>query len=42
MRGWLRSGPSGGTFVRFPDRREVVELFELEEILEGVARRLLA
>lgn len=31
-----------GTFVRSPSRREVVELFELKEMLEGMAARLLA
>lgn len=31
-----------GTFVRRPSRREVVELFQLKEMLEGLGARLLA
>ncbi|MHA6804538.1 GntR family transcriptional regulator [Salinifilum ghardaiensis] len=34
--------PRVGTFVRIPTRREIVELFELKEVLEGMAARLLA
>lgn len=34
--------PRVGTFVREPSRREIVELFELKEALEGMAARLLA
>ncbi|WP_307851172.1 GntR family transcriptional regulator [Nocardiopsis sp. MG754419] len=31
-----------GTFVRRPSRREVVELFQIKEMLEGLGARLLA
>lgn len=31
-----------GTFVRQPSRREVVELFQIKEMLEGLGARLLA
>ena len=31
-----------GTFVTTPSRREIVELFEMKELLEGAAVRLLA
>jgi DNA-binding GntR family transcriptional regulator len=34
--------PRVGTFVSQPSRRDVVELFQLKEILEGLAARLLA
>lgn len=34
--------PKVGTFVREPTRREVIELFELKESLEGLAASLLA
>lgn len=34
--------PRVGTFVRTPTRREINELFQLKELLEGAAARLLA
>lgn len=34
--------PRVGTFVTAPSRREIVELFEMKELLEGAAARLLA
>ena len=34
--------PKVGTFVRRMTRREIVEMFELKEILEGMAARLMA
>ena len=34
--------PRVGTFVTTPSRREVAELFEMKELLEGAAARLLA
>ncbi|WP_141287057.1 GntR family transcriptional regulator, partial [Pseudonocardia saturnea] len=42
IEGLVEIRPRVGTFVRSPDRREVVELFELKEMLEGVGARLLA
>ncbi len=40
--GLIEIRPRVGTFVRSPSRREIVELFELKEMLEGMAARLLA
>lgn len=40
--GLVEIRPRVGTFVTAPTRLEVVELFELKEILEGAAARLLA
>jgi DNA-binding GntR family transcriptional regulator len=34
--------PRVGTFVTVPTRREITELFEMKELLEGAAARLLA
>lgn len=34
--------PRVGTFVREPSRRELVELFEIKQVLEGLAARLIA
>lgn len=34
--------PRVGTFVTTPSRREITELFELKELIEGAAARLLA
>lgn len=42
VEGLVEIRPRVGTFVRQPSRREVVELFEIKEILEGLAARLLA
>ncbi|QWF82979.1 GntR family transcriptional regulator [Amycolatopsis sp. CA-230715] len=42
IEGLVEIRPRVGTFVRAPSRREVVELFELKEMLEGMAARLLA
>lgn len=40
--GLVEIRPRVGTFVRQPTRREIVELFELKESLEGLAAGLLA
>jgi DNA-binding GntR family transcriptional regulator len=40
--GLVEIRPRVGTFVTAPTRLEVIELFELKEILEGAAARLLA
>ncbi|UAL31440.1 GntR family transcriptional regulator [Nocardioides rotundus] len=40
--GLVRIRPRVGTFVTTPSRREIVELFEMKELLEGAAARLLA
>lgn len=42
IEGLIEVRPRVGTFVRSPSRGEVVELFELKEMLEGMAARLLA
>ncbi|MEU1185905.1 GntR family transcriptional regulator [Streptomyces sp. NPDC005820] len=34
--------PRVGTFVTVPSRREITELFEMKELMEGAAARLLA
>ena len=40
--GLVEIRPKVGTFVRVPTRREIVELFQLKESLEGLAANLLA
>lgn len=40
--GLVEIRPRVGTFVTSPSRREITELFEMKEILEGAAARLLA
>ena len=40
--GLVEIRPRVGTFVRMPTRREIVELFQLKESLEGLAAGLLA
>lgn len=40
--GLVEIRPKVGTFVRTPTRREIVELFQLKESLEGLAAGLLA
>lgn len=40
--GLVEIRPRVGTFVTSPSRREIVELFEMKELLEGAAARLLA
>ena len=40
--GLVEIRPKVGTFVREPSRREIVELFQLKESLEGLAASLLA
>jgi len=40
--GLIEIRPRVGTFVTTPSRREIVELFEMKELLEGAAARLLA
>jgi DNA-binding GntR family transcriptional regulator len=40
--GLVEIRPRVGTFVTIPSRREIIELFEMKEILEGAAARLLA
>ena len=42
IEGLVEIRPKVGTFVRQASRREIVELFELKEVLEGMAARLLA
>jgi DNA-binding GntR family transcriptional regulator len=42
VEGLVEIRPRVGTFVTEPSRREVVELFEVKEVLEGLAARLLA
>ncbi|WP_141287138.1 GntR family transcriptional regulator, partial [Pseudonocardia saturnea] len=42
IEGLVEIRPRVGTFVRVPTRRELVELFELKEMLEGMGARLLA
>ncbi|MFP5021846.1 GntR family transcriptional regulator [Pseudonocardia phyllosphaerae] len=42
IEGLIEVRPRVGSFVRAPTRREVVELFELKEMLEGMGARLLA
>src|SRR5919106_225467 len=42
IEGLIEVRPRVGTFVRSPSRREIIELFELKEMLEGMAARLLA
>lgn len=40
--GLVEIRPRVGTFVTSPSRREIIELFEIKELLEGAAARLLA
>jgi DNA-binding GntR family transcriptional regulator len=40
--GLVHIRPRVGTFVTAPSRREIIELFELKELLEGAAARLVA
>ncbi|NJC63053.1 GntR family transcriptional regulator [Planosporangium flavigriseum] len=40
--GLVEIRPRVGTFIREPSNREVVELFDVKEMLEGLAARLLA
>jgi DNA-binding GntR family transcriptional regulator len=40
--GLVEIRPRVGTFVTQPSRREITELFEMKELLEGAAARLLA
>lgn len=40
--GLVEVRPRVGTFVTTPSRREIIELFEMKELLEGAAARLLA
>lgn len=40
--GLIEIRPRVGTFVTSPSRREITELFEMKELLEGAAARLLA
>jgi DNA-binding GntR family transcriptional regulator len=40
--GLVEVRPRVGTFVTTPSRREFIELFEMKEVLEGAAARLLA
>lgn len=40
--GLVEVRPRVGTFVTTPSRREITELFEMKELLEGAAARLLA
>ncbi|MFC3997461.1 hypothetical protein ACFOVU_16130 [Nocardiopsis sediminis] len=40
VEGVVEIGPRVGTLVRRPSRREVVELFQLKEVLEGPGARL--
>ncbi len=40
--GLVEIRPRVGTFVTVPSRREITELFEMKELLEGAAARLLA
>ena len=40
--GLVEIRPRVGTFVTTPSRREIIELFEMKELLEGAAARLLA
>jgi DNA-binding GntR family transcriptional regulator len=42
IEGLIEIRPRVGTFVRQPTRREVIELFQLKEVLEGMGARLLA
>lgn len=42
VEGWLEVRPRVGTFVREPSLRQVAELYEIKEVLEGLAARLVA
>lgn len=40
--GLVEIRPRVGTFVRYPTRREIIELFQVKESLEGLAANLMA
>jgi DNA-binding GntR family transcriptional regulator len=42
IEGLVEIRPKVGTFIRQITRREIVEMFELKEVLEGMAARLMA
>ncbi|WP_169250933.1 GntR family transcriptional regulator [Brevibacterium sp. 'Marine'] len=42
LEGLIEIRPKVGTFIREPSRREIVELFQLKEVLEGLAAALMA
>lgn len=42
LEGLIEIRPKVGTFIREPTRREIVELFQLKEVLEGLAAALMA
>src|SRR5699024_804683 len=42
LEGLVEIRPKVGTFVREPTRREIVELFQLKEVLEGLGAALMA
>ncbi|WP_328634518.1 GntR family transcriptional regulator [Streptomyces sp. NBC_00356] len=42
IEGLVEVRPRVGTFVSVPSRREITELFQMKELLEGAAARLLA
>ncbi|MEU1520020.1 GntR family transcriptional regulator [Streptomyces sp. NPDC005811] len=42
IEGLVEVRPRVGTFVAVPSRREITELFQMKELLEGAAARLLA
>jgi DNA-binding GntR family transcriptional regulator len=42
VEGLVEIRPKVGTFIRQITRREIVEMFELKEVLEGMAARLMA
>ena len=42
LEGLIEIRPKVGTFIREPNRREIVELFQLKEVLEGLAAALMA
>ncbi|MBV8992548.1 MAG: GntR family transcriptional regulator [Pseudonocardiales bacterium] len=42
VEGLVEIRPKVGTFVRQVSRREIVEMFEVKEVLEGMAARLMA
>lgn len=42
LEGLIEIRPKVGTFIREPTRREIVEMFQLKEVLEGLAAALMA
>lgn len=42
LEGLVEIRPKVGTFIREPTRREIVELFQLKEVLEGLGAALMA